>query len=162
MLAEYDIYWLEEPLHPDDLDGYGQLCDRSPVRIAAGEECATVHEFRDLVERGHLDVLQPDVARVGGITEAMRIAAFAYAHRKPVVPHMYSTGVLYAASVTSTPASRTCSSRRRSRRARGRSSTPGWSTRPRRSTPTAASVIPTGPGLGIELDEAVVDAYRVA
>ena len=77
IFSEYDIYWLEEPLHPDDLDGYRELCDRSPVRIAAGEEMATIHEFRDLIERGQLDVLQPDVARVGGVTETMRIAALA-------------------------------------------------------------------------------------
>jgi L-alanine-DL-glutamate epimerase-like enolase superfamily enzyme len=162
MLAEYDVFWLEEPLHPDDIDGYRELCDRSPVRIAAGEEMTTVHEFRDLIERGHLDVLQPDVARAGGVTETMRIAALAHAHGRPIVPHHYSTGILGTVSVhvnasipnhlfQETPA-------------------------PGEGSPLNADlvvprvqldedgciVIPKGPGLGIELDMDVFNRYRVA
>ena len=162
MLAEYDIYWLEEPLHPDDLDGYRELCDRSPVRIAAGEECATVYEFRDLIERGHVDVLQPDVARVGGITETMRIAAYAHAHRKPIVPHMYSTGVLYAASLhvnASIP-----------NRLFQETVAPGEGSPlntqlvqpPATLHPDGTVVLPTGPGLGIELDPDIVTQFRYA
>ena len=162
MLAEYDVYWLEEPLHPDDLDGYGQLCDRSPVRIAAGEECATVHEFRDLIERGHVDVLQPDVARVGGITEAMRIAAFAYAHRKPVVPHMYSTGVLYTASVHVNASIPNMLFQETVAPGEGSELNTRLVHPPATLDADGCVVVPTGPGLGIELDEAVIEAYRVA
>jgi L-alanine-DL-glutamate epimerase-like enolase superfamily enzyme len=160
MLAEYDVYWLEEPLHPDNLDGYGELSDRSPVRIAAGEELATIHEFRDLIERGRVEVLQPDVSRAGGVTETMRIAALGHAHSKPVVPHHYSSGILGTVSVhvnacipnhlfQETPA-------------------PGEGSElntdlvhPRvQLDQDGCIVIPTGPGLGIELDPDIVAKYR--
>ena len=162
MLAEYDVYWLEEPLHPDDLDGYRKLCDASPVRIAAGEEEATVHAFRDLIERGHVDVLQPDVSRVGGVTETMRIAALAHAHGRPVVPHHYSTVVLGAVSVhvnASIP-----NSLFQETPAPGEGSPLNVDLVVPRVQLDADGriVIPTGPGLGIELDRDVFERYRVA
>ena len=162
MLAEYDVYWLEEPLPPDDLDGYRRLCDASPIRIAAGEEEATVHGFRDLIERGHLHVVQPDVARAGGVTETMRIAAFAYAHNVPCVPHHYSTGILGAVSVhvnASIP-----------NRLFQETPAPGEGSALNTDLVVPAVkldadgciVIPPGPGLGIELDQEVFSRYRVS
>ena len=162
MLAEYDVYWLEEPLHPDNLDGYRHLTAASPVRIAAGEEEATLHGFRELIERGGVDVIQPDVARAGGVTETLRIAAFAHAHGRPCVPHHYSTGILGAVSVhvnASIPN-------------RLFQETPA----PGEGSPLNAElvipavqldtdgcvVIPNGPGLGIDLDPEVMQRYRVA
>ena len=161
MLAEYDVYWLEEPLHPDDLDGYRKLCDASPVRIAAGEEETTVHGFRDLIERGHLDVLQPDISRAGGVTETMRIAALGHAHGRPAVPHHYSTGILGAVSVhvnASIP-----------NRLFQETPAPGEGSPLNTDLVVPAVqldedgciVIPTGPGLGIELNPDVVERYRV-
>ena len=151
-----------EPLPPDDLDGYRRLCDASPIRIAAGEEEATVHGFRDLIERGHLHVVQPDVARAGGVTETMRIAAFAHAHNVPCVPHHYSTGILGAVSVhvnASIP-----------NRLFQETPAPGEGSPLNTDLVVPAVkldadgciVIPPGPGLGIELDQEVVDRYRVA
>ena len=161
MLADYDIFWLEEPLHPDDWDGYRELCDRSPVRIAAGEELQTIGDFRDLIERAHIDVLQPDVARAGGITETMRIAALAYAHRKPVVPHHYSTGILGTASVhvnASIP-----NSLFQETPAPGEGSVLNTDlVLPKvQLDEDGCIVIPKGPGLGIELDMDLLNHYRV-
>jgi L-rhamnonate dehydratase len=161
MLADYDVFWLEEPLHPDDWDGYRELCDRSPVRIAAGEELATLGDFRDLVERSHIDVLQPDVARAGGITETMRIAAYAHAHRKPVVPHHYSTGILGTASVhvnASIP-----NSLFQETPAPGEGSILNTDlVHPKVALDANGCIVmPKGPGLGIELDPDIVEKYRV-
>ena len=65
-LERLDVYWLEEPLPTDDLDGYAALRDRADVRIAAGEFVRTAAEARDLVCRGGVDVVQPDVVLVAG------------------------------------------------------------------------------------------------
>lgn len=98
-LEDVSLYWLEEPLAADDYDGYGSLSDAATVRIAAGEADAGITPFRALVERGHLDVLQPDLARCGGFTVARQIAALAGERGIEVVPHCFSSGVLVAASL---------------------------------------------------------------
>ena len=86
-LEQYDIYFLETPLPIDDLDGYAYLADHSPIRIAAGEWQNTRFEVIDLMDRGHVDVVQPDVGRVGGLTEALRVAELAGTRGKTVAPH---------------------------------------------------------------------------
>lgn len=161
VMAEYNVYWLEEPLHPDNMAGYGELSDRSPVRIAAGEECATIYEFRDLLERGRVHVLQPDVSRAGGVTETMRIAALAQSHDRPVVPHHFKTGILGAVSVhinASIP-----------NRLFQETPAPGEGSilntnlvQPAVQLDAEGNiVIPRGPGLGVELDPDVFAAHRV-
>ena len=162
MLAEYGVYWLEEPLPPDDLDGYRKLCDASPVRIAAGEEEATVHAFRDLIERGHVDVLQPDVSRAGGVTEAMRIAALAQAHGRPCVPHHYSTGILGAVSVHVNASIPNRLFQETPAPGEGSPLNADLVVPPVRLDADGCIVIPPGPGLGIELDKEVFRRYRVA
>ena len=72
-LESLGVYWLEEPFQPDELDAYAALADAVELRIAAGEQDATLWSFRDLIERGRIDVVQPDVTRCGGITEILRI-----------------------------------------------------------------------------------------
>jgi L-alanine-DL-glutamate epimerase-like enolase superfamily enzyme len=98
-LAEFHLVWLEEPLPADHLEGYATLTRYSPVRIAAGEEATTRYEFRDLIERGGINVAQPDLSRCGGLTEAWRIAVLAEMQGRWVVPHSFSTGILLAASL---------------------------------------------------------------
>ena len=103
-LEPLGIYWLEEPLLADDYDGYRRLSDAVPVRIAAGEADSGLRAYRALVELGHVDVLQPDLARCGGFTVARQIAEMAAATRIEVVPHCFSTGILVAASLHFTAA----------------------------------------------------------
>ncbi|HZJ09476.1 MAG TPA: mandelate racemase/muconate lactonizing enzyme family protein [Trueperaceae bacterium] len=98
-IERYRPFWIEEPLLPDDVDGYARLAGAVDVPIAAGEENTTRYEFSDLLERGRVDIVQPDVTRCGGLTEAKRIAALAHARGKPCVPHAWSTGVISAASL---------------------------------------------------------------
>ena len=103
---EYHLFWLEEPLHPDDLEGYAKLTQATSVRIAAGEEESSRHSYLDLMERGRIDVVQVDVTRCGGLTEARRIASLAHDRGLPVVNHSFKTGINLAASlafVTTSP-----------------------------------------------------------
>lgn len=95
---KYGVYWLEEPLHPEDIAGYRELSDRSRLNIACGEQESGVNAFRRLIEDGHLDIIQPDLGRCGGLTEGKRIAYMAHERHKKVVPHAFKTGILVAAS----------------------------------------------------------------
>jgi L-alanine-DL-glutamate epimerase-like enolase superfamily enzyme len=95
-LAEFDVFFLETPLWVDDLDGYAELARRSPVKIAAGEWLSTRHEFGDLIVRGGVQVAQPDIGRVGGVTEALRVCDLARTHDRLVVPHAWKTGISVA------------------------------------------------------------------
>jgi len=96
--AEYDIFFVETPLWADDLDGYAELARRSPVKIAAGEWLATRFEFLELMDRGLIHVAQPDVGRVGGLTEARRVCDLAAERGRLIVPHGWKTGITVAAT----------------------------------------------------------------
>jgi L-alanine-DL-glutamate epimerase-like enolase superfamily enzyme len=95
-LAPYDVFFLETPLWVDDLDGYAELTRRSPIRIAQGEWLTTRFEFARLLERRCVNVAQPDIGRVGGLTEALRVAHMAAEHDVLVVPHAWKTGISVA------------------------------------------------------------------
>jgi L-alanine-DL-glutamate epimerase-like enolase superfamily enzyme len=91
------IYWMEEPFPPEAIEDYQRLCDSTSLRIAAGEQDAGRWAFRRLIWDAHLDVIQPDISRVGGLTEAKRIAYMAHEANRVCVPHAFRTGVLVAA-----------------------------------------------------------------
>jgi L-lyxonate dehydratase len=86
-LAPFNLRWLEEPVIPDDAGGYAALKAMNVMPIAGGEHGFTVHEFRDLLEARALDYIQFDTNRVGGVTQARKIAALAESFQVPVVPH---------------------------------------------------------------------------
>ncbi len=94
----YDLRFVETPLWIDDLDGYAKLTAASPIPVAAGEWQATVFEFRELVRAGCLHVLQPDVGRVGGLSEALKVCDLAAASGRVVIPHAWKTGITVAAT----------------------------------------------------------------
>ncbi len=87
-MSEFRLYWIEEPLTPDELDGYAQLCRevRGPL-IASGEHEYTRFGFEQLIERGAVKLMQPDTTWCGGLTEARRIAALGAARGLPMAPH---------------------------------------------------------------------------
>lgn len=87
LLEPFGLRWLEEPVIPDDTAGYAELKALGIVPIAGGEHEFTLHGFRDLLERKALDYIQFDTNRVGGITQARKVAALAEAYSVPVVPH---------------------------------------------------------------------------
>jgi L-alanine-DL-glutamate epimerase-like enolase superfamily enzyme len=96
--VDYDVFFVETPLWPDDLEGYAELAQRSPIKIAAGEWLATRFEFLDLMDRGLVHVAQPDVGRVGGLTEARRVCELAAQRDRLIVPHGWKTGITIAAT----------------------------------------------------------------
>jgi L-alanine-DL-glutamate epimerase-like enolase superfamily enzyme len=157
-VEDVGLYWLEEPLDPHDYDGYRRLADAAPVRIAAGEADSGADAFRTLVERAHVDVLQPDVARCGGFTVCREIAALARRRSVEVVPHCFSTGVLVAASLHFAAVL----------------DRPTYSEYSVADSPLVSGLLtepyrlragklegPRGPGLGVELDEDAVERMRV-
>jgi len=85
--AGADLAWLEEPLHPEDVEGHASLRARVPVPIAIGESVYTDSQFLAYLRAGAVDVVQPDICRVGGYTGFVRIAQLASAHHLPVAPH---------------------------------------------------------------------------
>jgi L-alanine-DL-glutamate epimerase-like enolase superfamily enzyme len=87
MLDEFQLAWVEEPVSPDDLDGYARIRAATHTAIAGGEHEFTRYGFKELISRGCVDYVQLDVNRVGGVTEARKIWALAAAHSLPVVPH---------------------------------------------------------------------------
>jgi L-alanine-DL-glutamate epimerase-like enolase superfamily enzyme len=97
-LAPFDLFFIETPIDIDDLGGYAFLHDHSPIPIAAGEWQNTHFEFLDLADLGKVDVLQPDVGRVGGLTEAWKVCRIARERGRRVVPHCWKTGIGIAAS----------------------------------------------------------------
>jgi L-alanine-DL-glutamate epimerase-like enolase superfamily enzyme len=99
MLADYAITWFEEPLPPDDLDGYAELTRVSPVPIAGGEVLTRRQSFQPWIERRAVDILQPDCTKNGGLSESRRIAWSAFDHNIQVVPHGWNTAIGVAADL---------------------------------------------------------------
>jgi L-alanine-DL-glutamate epimerase-like enolase superfamily enzyme len=158
-LEQLGVFWLEEPFEPDEYEAYAELADAVEIRVAAGEQDTTVWGFRELIERGHVDLVQPDVTRCGGITEFMRIAEFARSRGVETVPHAWKSGIIKAASlqcnavledalfqeycVADTPINQTL-------------------THERLPVENGGTIrVPTAPGIGVTLDEDVVERYRV-
>ena len=87
LLEPFNLRWLEEPVIPDDVNGYAELKSYGRIPIAGGEHEFTAYGFRDLLEARALDYIQFDTNRVGGLTQARKIAALAEAYSVPVIPH---------------------------------------------------------------------------
>ncbi|HEX3161187.1 MAG TPA: mandelate racemase/muconate lactonizing enzyme family protein, partial [Pseudolabrys sp.] len=162
MFADQDIYFVETPLPSDDYEGYSKLTAASPVRIAAGEWLNTRFEFLELMDRDALDVVQPDVGRVGGLTEARRVAMHARDRGLIVVPHCWKSAIGIAASAHLAAIAPTCSyieflpaslSDSRLRRDLVLDELP---------VVDGLIPLPTKPGLGITINEEALKAFKVA
>ena len=94
----FNLFFIETPLPSDDLAGYARLATEQPIPIAAGEWLTTRFEFLDLMDRGNVAVVQPDIGRVGGLTEAKRVCDLAAQRGLKVVPHLWKTGISIAAA----------------------------------------------------------------
>ena len=92
-LERLGVYWMEEPLHRADHAGMRALREATDLRIAAGEMTRQIHELRDLITTGAVDVVQPDVALVGGITGLRRVAILAEEHHLTFTPHTWTNGM---------------------------------------------------------------------
>ena len=166
-IEPFDIHWIEEPLPPGDLLGYAELRARSPIALAAGEAHHTVRDFRALIDGRCVDIVQPSIPTVGGLTEAKRIATLAHAQNLRVAPHVWggavglATACHFIAALPATPhtdhppyplmleydmsdnALRTKLLKAPLRLEAGH------------------VLLPDGPGLGVELDKDAVERYRI-
>lgn len=97
---QYRVGWFEEPVLADDIDGLAAVARATPIPIATGEHEYTKFGFKDLISRGGADVVQPDLGRVGGITEWLKVAHLAHAFNLPVAPHAYALVALQVACAT--------------------------------------------------------------
>lgn len=156
----YRPFWFEEPLMPDDYKGYAKLAAASSLRIAAGEEESERKSFLQLMDEGNIDVVQIDLTRCGGFTEAIKIAALAADRGLPVVNHGFTTylnvaaALHFLASVPNTLGLLEFVVEE------------GTTLRHQISEPIRAVdgmvAVPDAPGLGLELNEAGIQKYRVA
>jgi D-galactarolactone cycloisomerase len=99
MLASYDVYWFEEPLVPDALEDFVQLRRAAPLPIAGGEVLTRRQSFTPWIAAGAFDIVQPDVTKVGGISEERRIAWMAQEHGVRFIPHGWNTAIGLAADL---------------------------------------------------------------
>lgn len=160
-LEPYGIYFIETPVATDDLDGYAKLARRSPIRIAAGEWLQTRFEFQDLIDRGHIDVAQPDIGRVGGITEARRVIEYASLRGRIIVPHCWKTGIGIAASAQLAAASSNCPFIEYLPGELSESAIRKELVKDELKMVQGKIDLPQKPGLGIDLDETAIQKYRV-
>ncbi len=156
---EFDIFWLEEPLEPDDYDGYRKLSEATDLRIAAGEEESERRSFIELMDRGKIDIVQVDLTRCGGFTEAVKIASLAQDRGLPVVNHGFTTYINVAAALhflNSIPNSFICEYV-----AEEETTLRDYITKQKIEAHDGLLDIPNEPGLGVELNEDALERYAV-
>ena len=151
---ELDVRWLEEPLYKHDYEGYARLREYTSVPIAGGEFNVDLHEFRDLINRGCLDIVQPDVTLAGGLLQGKKMAAMAEAANLQFSPHTWTNGMGLAANLQLMAAVPNCPI------CEYPIEPPGWIpedrdfmlTQPILPDSRGYLTPPKGPGLGVELD----------
>ena len=165
-LDQYSLRWYEEPVAPEDVRGYAEMREKLTMPIAGGENEHTLYGFRELFGANALDIAQPDLGSCGGISAARHIVALAQAHGVAVNPHVWGSAIAQAASlqmIAALPSAHHSLFAEEPVFEYDRSSHPfrqhlitqpivqqdGW------------VAIPTGPGLGVEVDRTVLEKYRV-
>ena len=153
-LEEFDPFWFEEPVPPENVDELARVARHTSIPIATGERLATKFEFAEVLKRQAAQIIQLDVGQCGGILEAKKIAGMAEAHYAMIAPHMYCGPVAAAAAVQLDA----CSPNFLIQEYNGDSLHSEIFKEPIRFE-QGMIMPPTGPGLGVELDEAVVKRH---
>ena len=161
-IEDCDVYFCEATLQHDDLDGHARLAGRVGTRVCGAEFAATVHECREWLERGRVDVLQPDVSRCGGLTELRRIAELAALHGVSVIPHGWKTGVTAAAQRHFQAATPNAPWIEMFHPALFESTLRRELTGPEPAVVAGTIPLPVEPGLGVTLDARAVERLSVA
>lgn len=166
-LEKLNIEWFEEPISPEDIDGYVEVTRSLDMAVAGGENEFTRWGFRDLVVRKAMDIIQPDVCAAGGISECRKIATLASAHGVECIPHAWGSAIGLAATLhflaalpDQPPSFRPMPPLLELEQCEN----------PFRDLLSVEPIlqkngkvqIPTGAGLGIEINRSVLDRYRVA
>lgn len=167
-LARYRIGWVEEPLNPADFQGYGRLHKRARMPIAAGEALYTVFDFKNLVDAGGADVLQPDLSLCGGFWQGRKIAELAYANHLRMSPHVWggaiglAAGVHFIASLSAFPHSENIPKPTLLEYDLGANPLRTELLNEPIVVENGSIAVPQGPGLGIEVDEEALLRYASA
>jgi len=166
-LEKLNVEWFEEPISPEDIDGYVEVTRSLDMAVAGGENEFTRWGFRDLVVRKAMDIIQPDVCAAGGISECRKIATLASAHGVECIPHAWGSAIGLAATLhflaalpDQPPSFRPMPPLLELEQCEN----------PFRDLLSVEPIlqkggkvqVPTGAGLGIEIDRSVLDRYRVA
>jgi L-alanine-DL-glutamate epimerase-like enolase superfamily enzyme len=99
LVSECNLNWFEEPVSPNDMPGCAEVRASTDIPIASGERCSTRYDVMDLLQHRAIDILQPELAVIGGLTEAMRVAGLAAGYNVRLAPHNWGACVLYAANM---------------------------------------------------------------
>ena len=155
----YDLAWLEEPVSPDNLAGQAEVRAATDIPIAAGESEQTRFAFREMLDARAVDILQPDPAIAGGITEVRTIAGLAASHGLTVAPHLWGSAILFATGLhlcVSTPCATLVEY------SRGHNPLLNDLVEEAIAFEDGHVLAPTGPGLGLTLRRDFVERVRVA
>jgi L-alanine-DL-glutamate epimerase-like enolase superfamily enzyme len=155
----YDLAWLEEPVSPDNLAGQAEVRGATDIPIAAGESEQTRFAFREMLDARAVDVLQPDPAIAGGITETRSVAALAASHGLTVAPHLWGSAILFATGLhlcVATPCATMLEY------SRGENPLLNELVEEEVAFVDGHVLAPTRPGLGLTLRRDFVDRVRVA
>lgn len=157
-LEEFNLNWIEEPIDSDNLIGYKELGQSIRPMIAGGETLTTRYEFQSFLQVGKPDLVQPDVTRCGGISESMKIYELSKEYGTKLVPHGFSTGVLIAATVHFLAA---CEGTDLIEYSQSTSPLYEKLVKNKIEFKDGYVEVPNTPGLGIELDEEIIEKYRI-
>ncbi|HEY5832699.1 mandelate racemase/muconate lactonizing enzyme family protein [Streptomyces sp.] len=159
---EFDLYFVETPLPSDDVEGLHRVATEQDIPIATGEWLTTRFEFAPLIERGSLSVAQPDIGRVGGITEALRVADMAGRRGLRVIPHLWKTGISVAAAVHLSAVTAHCPFVEYLPRDLSESPLRKELLRQEPAMVDGTIPLPEAPGLGVELDRDALERFADA
>ncbi len=158
-LEPYHLYWIEEPVATDDIRGSAEVARALGTAVAGYETEIGLYGFRELIIRGAVDIVQPDIAWAGGFTECRRIAALAHAYNLMVAPHAFSSAITLVASMhllASIPNGLILEFDQNPNALRQE-----LLKEPIIADRDGCVTLPDRPGLGVELDPATVEKYRV-
>ncbi len=155
----FNIYWLEEPVATDDLEGSALVAHQLDTPVSGYETETGLPGFRELITRRAVDIVQPDVIWTGGITECRKVAALAQAYGLPVIPHVFSSAVSSIANmhfIAAIPNGGLLEFDQNPNPLRSE-----LFETPIEITPEGKVHLPDGPGLGVKLNQETIERYRV-
>ena len=166
-IEELDIGFFEEPVSPEDYEGYRELRQRIPIPVAGGECEYLLAGFRQLLSMRCVDIAQPDICGAGGLTETKRIAALANAFQTNVLPHSWGTGIAFAAGLHLVSTLDIVPGRLRMPEAmlemdRSESALRDNLTHPKFAVEDGRVAVPKAPGLGVDVDPEYLAQYARA
>jgi L-alanine-DL-glutamate epimerase-like enolase superfamily enzyme len=156
----YEVAFVETPLWPDDLAGYARLATEQAIPIAAGEWLTTRFEFSQLIDVAKVSIAQPDIGRVGGLSEALKVAEYAQSVDRKVIPHLWKSGLSVATAIQFAAVTPNCDyieflpSELSESAIRQRLTTTDI------SMDSGRIPVPDKPGLGVEIDRAAMQEFE--